>query len=140
MQLPRLWCLQSRPTSKTRNKRSKINQPCKDRGDRSNWSLESRAVHQPLGRPNGESAGRAPSTGQEELLAAQDSQATAEPQGYTWPQVRQLACQPWEQNRLQTKTQNAHAECWWSLACQVVCDHPPWLGVLIQPGGQTPVG
>ena len=53
-----------------------------------------------------------------ELQAAQDSQATAEAQGSTWPQERQLACQPWEQNRLQTKTQNARAECWWSLACQ----------------------
>lgn len=76
------------------------------------------AVPQPLGRSSGESAGRAPRTGQEEPQAAQDNQATAEPQGSTWPQVGQLACQPWEQNRLQTKTQNARAECWWSLGCQ----------------------
>lgn len=86
------------PASKTGNKGSKVNQPCKDRGDLRNWSLESRAVPQPLGRLSGERAGRAPRTGWEQPPAALDGQTIAEPQGSTWPQVRQLASQPWEQN------------------------------------------
>ena len=75
--------MQSRPRFKDREQGSKINQPCKDRGDLRNWSPESRAVPQPPGRRSGERAGRAPSTGPEEPPAALDGQTAAEPQGST---------------------------------------------------------